>query len=110
MVREDRVVMSGSELRRAHVIRQVIAQQLTQRKAGEALGVTVRHIRRLRDRLQAEGTGGLAHRSRGKPSNRRTPAPFQTPGSTALCAPLWRFWADLGGGATREPPWAPAQR
>ncbi len=74
MVREDRVVMSGSELRRVHVIRQVIEQQRTQRKAGEALGVTVRHIRRLRDRLQAEGNGGLAHRSRGKPSNRRTPA------------------------------------
>jgi transposase len=77
MVREDRVVMSGSELRRVHVIRQVIEHQLTQRKAGEALGVTVRHIRRLRDRLQAEGNGGLAHRSRGKPSNRRTPAPLK---------------------------------
>lgn len=76
MVGEDRVVMSGSELRRIHVIRQVVEHQLTQQQAGAALGLTVRQIRRLRDRLRAEGDGGLAHRSRGRPSNRRKPAAF----------------------------------
>ena len=77
MVREDRIVMSGSEFRRIHVIRQVVERQLTQQQASEALGVTTRRIRRLSHRLQAEGESGLAHRSRGKPSNRRTPPAFK---------------------------------
>ncbi len=77
MVREDRIVMSGSEFRRVHVIRQVVEQQLTQQQASEALGVTTRQIRRLSHRLQADGESGLAHRSRGKPSNRRTPPAFK---------------------------------
>lgn len=69
--------MRGSELRRVHVIRQVLAKQLTQHEAGEALGVTTRQIRRLSHRLRADGDQGLAHRSRGKPSNRRKPAAFK---------------------------------
>lgn len=77
MVREDSVMMKGSELRRIHVLRQVLAKQLTHQQAGEALGLTPRHIRRLRDRLQAEGEAGLAHRGRGRPSNRRKPPAFK---------------------------------
>ena len=44
MVREDRVVMSGKELRRVHVIRQVVAKQLTQKEAGTLVGLTDRQI------------------------------------------------------------------
>lgn len=77
MVREDRIVMSGSEFRRVHVIRQVVEGQLTQQQASEALGVTTRQIRRLSHRLQADGASGLVHRSRGQPSNRRKPAAFK---------------------------------
>lgn len=92
MVGEDRVVMSGSELRRVHVIRQVIEHQLTQQKASEALGLTVRHIRRLSHRLRADGDGGLAHRSRGKPSNRRKPAAFKQ----QVLALYARHYSDFG--------------
>ncbi len=77
MVREDRIVMSGREFRRVYVIRQVVEHRLTQQEASEALGVTTRQIRRLSHRLQAEGESGLAHRSRGQPSNRRKPAAFK---------------------------------
>ena len=73
MVGGDKVVMSGRELRRVHVLRQVVAQQLTQREASELLGLTVRLIRRLCHRLRMAGEAGLAHRGRGKPSNRRLP-------------------------------------
>ena len=66
MVREDRVIMSVKELRRVHVIRQTREKKLTQVKAGILLGLTPRHIRRLIARV--------AHRGRGKPSNRRIPA------------------------------------
>jgi len=92
MVGEDRIVMSGSELRRVHVIRQVLAKQLTQHEAGETLGLTTRHIRRLRDRLRAEGDDGLAHQGRGQPSNRRKSAAFKR----QVLQLYGRHYADFG--------------
>lgn len=47
MVKEDTVTMSGKELRRVYVIRQVQGQQLTQGEAARLLGLTDRQIRRL---------------------------------------------------------------
>jgi len=73
MVREDRVIMSVKELRRVHVIRQTMEKKLTQVQAGTVLGLTPRHIRRLLERVEQAGDQGLAHRGRGKPSNRRIP-------------------------------------
>lgn len=73
MVGEDRVLMSGKELRRVHVIRQALEKQITQEKAGELLRLTERQIRRLMRRVEQEGDQGLVHRGRGKPSNRRIP-------------------------------------
>ena len=73
MVREDRVIMSVKELRRVHVLRQTMEKKLTQVKAGALLGLTPRHIRRLLARVTQAGDHGLAHRGRGKPSNRRIP-------------------------------------
>jgi hypothetical protein len=73
MVGEDKVIMSVKELRRVSVIRQTMEQKLTQVKAGTLLGLTTRHIRRLIERVAQEGDQGLAHRGRGKPSNRRLP-------------------------------------
>lgn len=73
MVREDRVIMSVTELRRVTVIRQTMEKKLTQVTAGALLGLTPRHIRRLLARVAQAGDQGLAHRGRGKPSNRRIP-------------------------------------
>src|SRR3990172_2707887 len=73
MVGEDRVIMSVKELRRVHVIRQTMEKKLTQVQAGTLLGLTTRHIRRLIERVEQAGDQGLAHRGRGKPSNRRIP-------------------------------------
>ena len=70
MVREDKVIMSVKELRRLHVIHQVIEKRMTQVEGGELLGLTERQIRRISQRVREGGEGGLAHRSRGKPSNR----------------------------------------
>jgi transposase len=66
-------MMSGKELRRVHVIRQVMEQQLTQGEAGMVLGLSDRQIRRLIERVKQEGDRGLVHRGRGRPSNRRLP-------------------------------------
>ena len=78
MVREDRVIMSVKELRRVHVIRQTRERKLTQVEAATLLGLTPRHIRRLLARVEQAGDHGLAHRGRGKPSNRRIPEPVKT--------------------------------
>jgi len=73
MVGEDRVMMSGKDLRRVHVIRQVVNKTLTQVEAATLLGLTDRQIRRLIRRVEQEGDRGLVHRGRGRPSNRRIP-------------------------------------
>jgi len=78
MVREDKVIMSVKELRRVHVIRQAMEKKLTQVQAGILLGLTPRHIRRLIERVAQAGDQGLAHRGRGKPSNRQIPEPVKT--------------------------------
>jgi hypothetical protein len=78
MVREDRVIMRVKELRRVSVIRQTMEKQLTQVKAGTLLGLTPRHIRRLIERVAQAGDQGLAHRGRGKPSNRQIPEQVKT--------------------------------
>jgi transposase len=46
---------------------------ITARAASEAVGVSYRHFKRILKRYRAEGDRGLAHRSRGVPSNRRIP-------------------------------------
>jgi transposase len=71
MVGEDTVQMSVIELKRVHVIRQVMTKALRQREAGEVLGLTTRQVRRLIQRVRVEGDAGLVHRSRGTPSNRQ---------------------------------------
>lgn len=71
MVGKDSVIMSGKELRRVHVIRQAMENQITQVKAGTLLGLTTRQVRRLIVRVRQEGNRGLVHRARGQPSNRR---------------------------------------
>lgn len=77
MVREDAVRMSAKELKRVHVIRQVMVRALRQRAAGEILGLTARQVRRLIQRVRTEGEAGLVHRGRGQPSNRRIAAPLK---------------------------------
>jgi hypothetical protein len=62
MVREDRVVMSGKELRRVPITRQVVEKRLTQKEAGTLLGLTDRQILRLQRRVEQEGDRGLVHR------------------------------------------------
>lgn len=63
--------MNGKELKYLQVIRQAEEKKITQREAAEILRISERQVRRIAKRLRAEGDGGVAHRSRGKASNRR---------------------------------------
>lgn len=67
------IVMTAQEARRLHVIQQVLEQTVRQRHAAQLLRRSVRQIRRLVQRLRAEGPRGIVHRLRGRRSNRRHP-------------------------------------
>jgi transposase len=71
MVRGDRIEMSQRERDRLKVMSLVQAEERTQSEAARLLGVTDRTIRRWQRRLEDEGDGGIVHKLRGRPSNRR---------------------------------------
>ena len=65
--------MRAKERDRLKVLPEVQRGQLTQRGAGEQLGVTDRWVRKLLVRMKQEGDRGVVHRLRGRVSNRRLP-------------------------------------
>lgn len=64
------VRLSKRERDRLVVLRQVKEGKLKQKAAAEQLGLSKRWVKKLVRRLREEGDGGLAHRLRGKASNR----------------------------------------
>lgn len=73
MAGRDTVTMSQEELKRLHVIRKVLDKKLKQIDAAGILGLCDRQIRRIISRIRSGGDAAIAHRSRGKPSNRALP-------------------------------------
>jgi transposase len=55
------------------VMLQAMAKKITWWQAAEILGISDRHMRRIRERYVEEGYNGLLDRRRGKPSRRRVP-------------------------------------
>jgi hypothetical protein len=66
--------MSARERNRLEVLSRVRAGEVSLAKAAELLSISVRQAWRLKRRYVREGDGGLVHRLRGKPGNRRTDA------------------------------------
>ncbi|MFN3594243.1 MAG: helix-turn-helix domain-containing protein [Thiobacillaceae bacterium] len=88
----ERIEMSGEEVKRLEVLRQVSDGVLTQGMAAGVLGLTVRQVRRLQRRYEASGAAGLVSRRRGKPSNRRLPQEVRG----AILGRLRECYADFG--------------
>lgn len=65
--------MSQKEVKRYDIIKKVINKELDGSEAAGLLSLTVRHIRRLKQKVKKDGIEGLSHCNRGKPSNRRIP-------------------------------------
>jgi transposase len=65
--------MTAKDVLRSQVMAQVLEGKLDQAGAAGRLGISVRQVKRLKRRMQDEGTQGLLSKKRGKPSNRRTP-------------------------------------
>ena len=63
--------MSKREFERAVLLRRVLEKRLTQRKAAEILGLSLRQVERLCRNYRAAGPAALASRRRGRASNHR---------------------------------------
>jgi transposase len=70
----ETITMSVAEQRRAWILTRVLKGTLTMAEAGEALGLSERHLWRLRAAFEREGPAGLVHGNRGRSSARRMPA------------------------------------
>src|SRR4030042_2277566 len=71
MAEEDMIMARQGELRRLHVSRKVLERAIKQVEAAEILSLSSRQIRRIVRRIRAEGDKGIAHKARGRRSNRR---------------------------------------
>lgn len=70
------ISMSGKELKRLEVIRQLEERRFTQVQVGTLLGLSVRQVRRLVTAYREHGPPALVSRKRGQPSNRCYPPEF----------------------------------
>lgn len=70
MEKGDIIQMSKSELKRLHIIRQVIDYKLKQVDVIDILGLSDRQIRRIVKRVRKEGDSGIIHKLRGRVSSR----------------------------------------
>ena len=66
--------MSKKELSRVEVMERMKAKKMTEKKGADALGISVRQIRRLWKKYEEKGAAGLMSKRRGKPSNNRLPS------------------------------------
>lgn len=69
----ETITLSPKELQRVSVIAQCVQGNLACGRAAELLGLTPRHVKRLKVRYRQGGAAALAHASRGRPSHRRQP-------------------------------------
>lgn len=69
--------MSQRDLHRYHTFRLVLEHRLTVAEAAQSLGLSERHVWRLKARLATDGKRALVHGNRGRPSGRRVPAALQ---------------------------------
>lgn len=65
------IIMRQEELKRLHILRQVLDKKLKQIEAAGKLDLSYRQTKRITKRVREEGDRGLMHRSRGQPSKRR---------------------------------------
>lgn len=71
--------MTLKEQKRLHVLNELEAGRITNEKAAQMLGMTERHLYRLKASYRRQGAQALAHGNRGRPSPRRLPEEVRLP-------------------------------
>lgn len=74
MNRTGTITMTMRDLDRLKVMQAVVDGNLKPGRAAERLGLTVRQVCRLANRIRVEGVAGLVSRRCGRPSNNRMSA------------------------------------
>jgi transposase len=77
MAGKDIIMATQRELRRLHVVQKVLEGSLRQTEAAEMLSLSYRQVGRIVVRVREEGPQAVAHRSRGRPSNRKISKEFK---------------------------------
>lgn len=72
------IKMSQEEIKKSEILNLLEEGRVTRESAAKSLGLSVRQVDRLRLRFRQDGILALAHRSRGKVSNRRLKEAFKT--------------------------------
>jgi Homeodomain-like domain-containing protein len=70
-MQEGQLLMTQADRDRLVTLKKARKKLIKQREAAEELGVSERQVRRLLERLKAQGDKGVLHGLRGKPSTRR---------------------------------------
>lgn len=65
------ITMSAKEIDRLGVINKLLGKQIVASEAAEQLGLSVRHIKRLKKQVKKHGAQGLIHRGRGVAGHRK---------------------------------------
>lgn len=94
--------MSRKELNRLQVLNRVLERRLTQAKAAEQLGLSLRQVERLCPKLRLEGPHGLVSKKRGRPSNRRLPDGLREHALSLVLAHYVDFGPTLAAEKLRE--------
>jgi len=63
--------MSDKEIKRLQIMTQLEKKQMTQSRAAEQMGISIRQVKRIWKAYQEKGVEGLVNKSRGKPSHNR---------------------------------------
>lgn len=84
--------MSKKEIRYYDIIKKVINKELNGSEAASFLKLSIRHVRRLKSKVNKDGAKGLVHGSRGKRGNRRLPDEERE----QIIRLLWEKYSDFG--------------
>jgi len=84
MAEKGVLILSQKELNRLHIVHKALAREITQREAAEILSLSYRQIKRIVKRVKLKGDAGIAHKSRGRLSNRGLPGEIRDK-AIALC-------------------------
>lgn len=71
------MTLSAKEARRVYVMEQVALGNLTASQAATVLGLSVRHVRRLKGEMEKHGVASLAHKNRGREPSNKIPEPIR---------------------------------
>ncbi len=96
------LTMSRRELNRLEILGRVLERRLTQAKAAEQLGLGLRQVERLCQKLRLEGPDGLVSKKRGRSSNRKLPDSLREHALSLVLAHYVDFGPTLAAEKLRE--------